>query len=326
MLTVFSNLSYEKNGFSKNDRELHEAKPNPFTLIKAYEACKDIFSVSEFFDRIVELVDINKSSWAHLITIYGKEPRKNGKEYCFDFTEEKRILSEHYTSNDDKKKISDISFSLNASAYIYLRHLLPHFEYMSAYKTRKDGISWYDMKPLFQLTDFNVQEMKWEFQIKIDEVFEHVSTYRENIQNHFDKCFVKQTNIKTKDDLVKSKYVFKGDITEVTKGDVYPLYMTRLITSHIGYIETFRHYVTADDVFAIIQKNVDVLDEQIKSLAITTKDEIHNYLHTIIGKYLDLLIKVEDPTQIKIQSDLKSALDEAEQNPNAWVNRKNKKE
>jgi hypothetical protein len=195
---------------------------------------------------------------------------------------------------------------------------------MSAYKTRKDGILWHKMKPLFQLTDFNVQEMKWEFQIKLDEVLEHVSTYKENIQNHFVKYFINDTDIKTKDQFVQSIYVFKGDITKAGKGNVYPLYMTRLITSHIGYIETFRHYITADDVFTVIQKNIETLDEQIRHLTMTTKDEIHIYLLTIIEKYLTLLIEINDPTQSKIQSDLKSALEKAKKSYANWVDRSEK--
>jgi hypothetical protein len=196
---------------------------------------------------------------------------------------------------------------------------------MSAYKTRKEGILWHNMKPLFQLTDFNVQERKWEFQIKLDEVLEHVSTYKENIQNHFEKCFIKDTDIKTKDQFVKSIYVFKGDNTKAGTSDIYPLYMTRLITSHIEYIETFRHYITDNDVFAVIQTNIETLGKQIRDLTITTKDEIHIYLLTIIEKYLTLLIEIGDPTQSNIQFDLKRALENAKKSYANWVEAKNKK-
>ena len=193
------------------ERRRHEAKPNEISLLQAYEACKDFISIPDFFDRIVELVDINMSSWAHLITIYGIEPIRNGGEYHFDFDDIKKILSNHYNkiklTADERKKIGNVSFSLNASAYIYLRRLLPHFEYMSAYKTKESEIEWESIKPLFQLTNFNIKKMEWEFQIKLNDVFKHVSTYRANTENYFRKTFPQLS----KGDYVKSNYVFKGD-------------------------------------------------------------------------------------------------------------------
>ena len=322
MLTVFSNLSFDKNGISKNERELHEAKPNEFSLYKAYEACKDIVSVSEFFDKLTELVDMNKTSWAHLITIYGIEPIRIGrKEYRFDFNEIKEILSSLYEKNekinfDKKNRIDNISFSLNASAYIYLRHILPHFEYMSAYKTREDGVEWQNMKPLFQLTEFNIDKMEWEFQIKLNDVFKHISTYCANTENYLQEKFV------VKEDFVKSKYVFKGEITKGTPKDAFPLYMTRLITRHIRYIEVFRHYITRF-AFEKIEENINALSNEIRELiTYKTKEEIHSYLLGIIEKYLYEMEKINDPTQINILKEYKEILEQAKNNNDIWIQRK----
>jgi len=321
MLSVFSNLSYDRVDFPKDEskKEFHEAKPNEFSLIEAYDLCKIIVSIPDFFDKIVELVDINKSSWAHLITIYGKEPIREGNKYKFDFTDEKNIL-ERFTNNktitnNEKHKIDVILFSLNASAYIYLRHLLPHFEYMSAYKAGRENT-----KPLFQLTEFNLKERKWEFQIQLEDVFKHIETYCANIEKHFQETFVKKTSITTKELFLRSKYVFKGDVNKKTRQDIASLYMTRLITSHIGYIEAFRHYITGLG-FEKIEKNTDKLPEGFKKLTITTKEEIHNYILTIIDKYLKELENRQDPTQTKIQADLKSTLEQAKIDHSIWVAR-----
>jgi len=322
MLNVFSNLSYDKVEFTKDEskREFHEAKPNEFPLIKAYDLCKIIIPVSEFFDKIMELVDINKSSWAHLITIYGKEPIREGKEYTFDFTFEKDILkrieNKEFITDNEKHKIDNILFSLNASAYIYLRHLLPHFEYMSAYKAGKND----NTKPLFQLTEFKLNERKWEFQIQLEDVFKHIETYCANIEKHFQETFVKKTTITSNELFLRSKYVFKGDINR--KSNQYPasLYMTRLITSHIGYIEAFRHYITGLG-FEKIEKNLEKLPEELKKFAIKTKEEIHNYILKIIEKYLNELEDLQDPTQTKIQADLKDRLEQAKIDHNLWVAR-----
>lgn len=320
ILTVFSNLSYETLKDWETEKEMHEAKPNEFSLIKAFDACRGIFSATEFLDKVKNLIDINKSSWAHLITIYGKEPHKDGESNIFDFSDIADILEEYqndtnrYREKGKYKVLHKISFSLNASAYIYLRHLLTHFEYISAYKTRKSNISWCDMKPLFQLTNLDIQqnkEIKWAFQSCIDEVFKHVETYCANIEKYYEEKFFATGLFKNKSDFIKSRFVFKGDNNENINGETKGhLYMTRLITSHIEYIDNFRRYIIGFG-YEVIKQNIDSIASDIRNNILVTKEELNSYILNIIDKYLIELEKLQDPTQINIVKILKRKVEEA---------------
>jgi hypothetical protein len=325
MLTIFSNLSYGQIGLPKEDKELHEAKPNPFTLIKAYDSCKEVLSIQDFFRTLEVLIDLNKSSWAHLITIYGKKPVQDGNKIKFDFREEIAILGKYYDNNgvlsiDELITLNNISFSLDASSYIYLRDILPHFEYISSYKAK--GYDEWKQKPLFQLVNIDIKEMQWEFQIKMNEVFQHVETYRKNIQKHFDEMTLKiNTIVKNKEDYVKSNYVFRGEKSIGEDATNAPLYMTRLITKHITYIEAFRHYITTDG-YSNIQDSYNKIDVNIRTnLSIYSVESINSYILNIIKKYLDEMEKLKDPTQKNVLEDLKESLSDAEKDHSKWIER-----
>lgn len=328
LLTVFSNLSYESQVNWENEKEMHEAKPNEFSMLSAYEACQPIFKIDEFFDKIANLIDINKSSWAHLITIYGIKPITESGHDRFDFSEIAKLLQKYLAAEDkehsDFKELRDISFSLNASAYIYLRHLLTHFEYISAYKVRKNNLLWSDMRPLFQLIDLDTQEnaeLKWSFQRKIEEVFRHVDVYCSNIELYFQNVFQNTGMFSNKYEFCKSRYVFKGENKVRTDGQSQGhLYMSRLITSHIEYIENFRHYITGYG-YEAFEVNINKLSKEIKATLITTKEDIHKYLLGAINKYLQLLENIQDPTQTNVLASLKDKAMKAQSDYSIWIKR-----
>jgi len=325
ILTIFSNLSFP-NGFPIDKKELAEIKPNSFSLIQAYDACSEIVTINDFFKKINTLIDLNKSSWAHLITIYGKQPVRDGETYWFDFSKEAALLKKFFDNEeltiDEDNYIQGISISLNASAYIYLRHLLTHFEYISAYKSKIYGELWYSYKPLFQLTDIIIDGTpKWEFQVKMNNVFMIVESYSSNTGNFFESTFINNLGY-NKENYISSNYVFKGENKEKNNQNDFPryaLYMSRLITTHIEYIETFRHYIT-NEGFKIIERKIAESNASLmQNLYLNSSDRINVFIFDSIDKYIKLLDSIKDPSMTSVVKGLQSSLDSARQDHRIWI-------
>jgi hypothetical protein len=289
MLTVFSNLSFP-NGFPETIKELAEVKPIPFTLYAAYKECERfLLTPTNFFDHLKKLIDLDKSSWAHLVTIYGKQPRREFDSYIFDFTDEILLLNKKIKKENLSDKESDylnsLAISLNSSAYIYLRHILPHFEYISGYKTKENGISWYSLRPLIHQTDIVVSEkiILWQFECQIKAVYEIVELYTCNNFTYYEEIFSENEPDKSKKDFCLSKFVFKGEYikehqvpSEIERPNrMFNFFSTRIVTTHIGYLENFRHYIT-NEGFEILEKKIKQADKAKPS--IDNRGKIHEFI------------------------------------------------
>lgn len=96
--------------------------------------------------------------------------------------------------------------------------------------------------------------------------------------------------------------------------------MSRLITSHIEYIENFRHYITGYG-YEAFEVNINKLSKEIKATLITTKEDIHKYLLGAINKYLQLLENIQDPTQTNVLARLKDKAMKAQSDYSIWIKR-----
>jgi hypothetical protein len=312
-LTVLCNLSFGNRTEESRD-EKAEAEPVQVPLITIYKYCKDIMTTDDFFDTITSLIDFNKSSWAHLITVYNKKPTQLGKEYYFDFSSEKEILNAQGMTEDLKK----IAISANASAYIYLRYILTHFEYIAAYKVARNNLI-HD-KPLFLRTNIgNYRKLKWEFEETIETVYKTVKRYYDRTENFFDEVFKKKLKY-TREEYCHpdSVYIFKGDYhSKIRNQKYYPLYMTRLLTTHIRYLDDFRIYINnyyGTEIENTLNKIPDNLASNFKN-----KEGINTFLLEYIEKYVTLLKKIDDPAKGDIAQKLSDQLKEVKLNPKLSV-------
>jgi hypothetical protein len=310
VLTVFSNLSFP-TGYPEREKELREISPQPFNLLEAFGELKLFLTIEEFFSILQELTDMTKFYWAHLITIYNKEPiNTDNKGYYFDFSKEKLLLSQSESrtlTEHETNYLKNIKITLNASAYIYLRHIFTHFEYISAYKVN------YDLniiKPLFQCTGITPRKreeeagMVFEFQVRIEEVYKHVEIMCQNIREYYQKHFI--DNGISGEEYIKSNYIFKGDANRNVS-----FFATRMLSTHLQYIEKFRHYV---------RKNYDTIVANANSFPelknkFSTFDKTQNYFFEYIGKYIALMHEVKDPNIGQIPNRLFEKLELAKKNP-----------
>ena len=326
VLTVFSNLSFP-DGYPEREQELREIPPQPFDLLTAYNELKLFLNPDQFFSVLEELTDMTKFHWAHLITIYNNRPLINdaNRGYSFDFSKEKLLLSQSENRNlspHERNHLTNIKITLNASSYIYLRHIFTHFEFISAYKVN------YDLeiiKPLFQCTgvttrkknieidnnetDSNKEfieetEVIFEFQKRIEEVYNHVEIMCFNVREYFQKNFIEQ-NISRKE-YIQSNYVFKGDTNRKVL-----FFETRLLSTHIQYIEKFRHYVRTNYPTIIANaSSYPVLKNKFNTI-----DKIDNYFFEYLEKYIILLSNAKDPHIGQVPDRLSQKLQQAKNKP-----------
>jgi hypothetical protein len=313
-LTVLCNLSFgTKTEAQRNERA--EAEPEQVSLIEIYKRCKEIMTTDDFFDTITYLIDFDKSSWAHLITVYNKVPTRYGNKYTFDFSSQKENLKNNISTGD----LKNISISANASAYIFLRYMFTHFEYIAAYKTYSNKDSIYDYKPLFMQTNIgSYQTLKWKFEKTVETVYKLVEKYLERTEKFFNEVFRDSLGY-TRETYCSpdSVYIFKGDYhSRIRNRLYYPLYMTRLLTTHIRYLDDFRRYIN-DYYGTEIEKTLDKIDKMNSTLAANFKNKagINSFMLEYIEKYIELLEKIEDPAKGNIANKLKAQLETVKLNP-----------
>ena len=308
VLTVFSNLSFPR-GYPRREKELREIPPQPFDLLDAFNELKFFLTIDQFFYILQELTNITKFHWAQLITIYNKEPLISGEGFSFDFKDEKRLLSESVIRGLTDQEIDflrNIKITLNASAYIYLRHIFTHFEYISAYKVNYDLTK---IKPLFQCIGTTTRkrdkknEVIFEFQERIEDVYNHVAIMCQNIREFYQIHFMEKGI--SGEDYIMSNYVFKGDAERNVL-----FFDTRMLSTHIRYIENFRHYVRKN--YDSIIANASKFPELKKDF--NTVDKTQNYFFVYIEKYITLMREVKDPNIGLIPNELLEKLNQAREN------------
>jgi len=268
VLTAFSNLSYP-NGFPEDIYSLHRISPIEFSLSHSYKATRDIIDWYRLLYWLKEFFNPNEGSWAHFVSIHNKTFSDDGQ---IDFSEEEKLFKENRIND---KRLSNISIIFNASAYIYLRIFIVHFEYFSCFECRKHR------KPLFQSTDFNHKNGIYSFIEIIDSVFEKVEQFKKNNDQYLNEIIYKKLKWDL-DRFSKSIFTFRKEHSEDNN-----LYMSRVISTHIEYLDSFRYYLWNNEQF----KSDNVRSkERFPGLNILSLDEIQWYLISVIDKYLDIAL------------------------------------
>ncbi len=292
ILTVVANMSYP-NGFPHNKKRLLQIKPTRVGLYDLYKVLAVIYPDPRIlFHWLSNYFVVSKASWAHLITIYNKGGTydANNAFNGFDFTDEiKKIERINAKKSDGREsliienELNKITVQLNASGYIYLRYLIVHFEYFSALEASDSPSKNY--KPLFQMTGFNPNNCTYEFEKVIDNVYEVVANYKKSMDMYFEHT-LEELGFSV-DTYCRSKFTF-STIKEPLKN----LYASRIITTHISYIDYFRYFLLHNEKFKKqVEENKSVKPNSMGLV------EINRHLVNYIEKYVTLLTTgIIDPT------------------------------
>lgn len=294
ILTTISNLSYP-DGFPSNREKLRDKMPIAFSLKKLIDTIildeelygrKPLYKPEILFDWLKNFFIVDKSSWAHLISVYGKTVNPITNE--LDFTKEKEIIVNYLALREKKKDLDDdsllnglnkIQIQLNGSGYVYLRHLIVHFEYFS--NLESEGHNPKNYKPLFLSTE--IKNGKYEFESLINSVIKLIINYKKSMD-----AFLKNKQINP-EKFGKSLLTFRSS-TEEQKDH----YSTRILKNNIRYLDNFRKYLLLNNKFREANNSYVKENPKIKSMA-----EINTFLLDEIEVLINLFessLETKDPS------------------------------
>jgi hypothetical protein len=169
-------------------------------------------------------------------------------------------------------------------------------------------------------TNISNSKDKWEFEKTIENVFLCVEAYWTRTENFFKEVVEKDMKLtREKYCSNESVYIFKGDYhNKMGNKMFYPLYMTRLLTTHIRYLDDFRVYINkyyGDKIEKTLNK---ITDEGLRA-NFKNKENINSFVLSYIEKYIELLDKIEDPAKGDIAVKLKEQLEAVKRNPKLSV-------
>lgn len=268
VLITFFNKSYP-TGVPSSNEDIHIIRPDSFSLLSAYEDVKSIIDPDEFVDILLKLTDLNKSGWSHLITIYGKAPSTKNSSLSYDFEKERQLLQKYKDgekmSIKDKKVLdNDIRIVLNAAGYIYLRYILPHFEFINGHRLLAGKSEFYYYKNI-SLCQYLMVNNNDRLISLIKKGYSFANTFTNNTLAYINANFPGYGTI----DLENANLLFKYNIHKKPS-----YYVTLTITHHIGYLDEIRRYAYDCDYFeketlnteiiSLIRQYIDLLENRIK--------------------------------------------------------------
>jgi hypothetical protein len=291
LLTIIYNLTCGiAKPLDKNLENLNRIMTNDFPLddlIKRLRILSDnsqesLISVEKVFSWLSHFYTIGNETITHLINISGKSSRKNKK---ISFEKEINIAKETPSIELHETDLNDIHLRINPSGVVYLRYLIPHFEFFSNYRYWRNDKFIKTFKPLYlateivQYPDRYQTVYKYEFEILLDDVFNLVKRKKHQNDGFLKERVFKKSNISNLQKYLKSDFVVHFSETS----DL--LYSTRLITTHLTYIDQFRRFVTENYVLS----DKKIWDNK-KKYGTKSKVEIQTFILEIQKKYIDLYL------------------------------------
>lgn len=246
VLTVLLNFSQ-----LDNSSDLESAKPVRLTRV-LYDLEK-IYGRRSVLECVAKCFNYHTKDWVQPITILEEIVTSEQQ-----FTD--RMLSL------DEAELKKIKIRLNPAGFIYLRYLLPHFEFYSNMANNKHSL--YQHSFVKKLNEDGDKELVYDFEPTINRAYRAARVHIEAMEKFFRKNF---DNL-TPEEYRASVYSFKH------LGHGHPhqhgyFHSTRILTAHIGYIDNFRHFVL----------NRKELPQH------TDKSDINRVLINKIELYVDLL-------------------------------------
>ena len=311
LLTVLYNLTYPR-GLSEIGKFEEKKEPVRVSLSDLYKPFCHRYTIHEFLESLKKLCYFNEDSWAHLVSFYNVSYNSDHQiEFSSHVNDKLKQYESGISNEDDFDFEKDIYMHFNAASYSYLRYIITHFEYFSflVFHQSKDSI----LQPIIRLAftiNYNEQKESWFYDVedRIDQVADLVKFYKSQIDSDFTKGKFKDFNERS---YVKSEFCFGDQLSRKE------FYITRVITTHIRYIDDFRKFI-------FFSKKFEEYYLSKKHLKIKSREELNQALIDKIINYLDILDSgVVDPTIISTSKRLRQiSLAEKKRNPTikTWQN------
>jgi hypothetical protein len=243
VLTVLLNLNkfeISKDRIIDNDYQVNYYNKST-GIVDVVKELQFVYPIDVILKVIENYFLCFKKSWSHLVTIHG-----------FHLTKKDQLLKDmkgrlsEFIENPNKQedlKLKKIRVKVNPSGYIYLRYIIPHFEFFS----RRIN----NTRPLFLATKYDNREKKYQFEIFIDAVYKKVKVCIEDMRAFYRGVFTDRMNLGVEDFLYsnysfkykKNQYLDIGEFFDQQHTSKGNFYSSRIIENHIGYIEAFRIFI-----------------------------------------------------------------------------------
>lgn len=205
------------------------------SIVDLFDCLSPFFDIHEISSTIYDLSEARRDIWRRLL-IFSRGHKKTLDEIY----EQARLYQIGERRNDC---FSEVQMCISGEAYLDI--VVPHFEFMlSRHRYEYDFIRNQNYHPLFSRSSEDLIEkglnndIKYRFERKIDWVFEDVRDCCKN-SRYFANQVMKYKDWNENDYIYCSYYNYRSRHFDNNKQS----YASRLIFSHIGYIERYRRYL-----------------------------------------------------------------------------------
>lgn len=266
---------------TRYNREKSEIGISESDLSESYQLTDCIKQLERFYstEAILEAISrcflYHERNWAHLLTIYNvnltreKQThfiRETARKYAHREKLDSQQAKTQDTNPEDRIDLNSIRIRVNLAGFTFVRYILIHFEFYSNLAKNNHPLS-------IRESEIRNPPKIFYFQEAIDNVLKVVGHHIGSMEKFFDERYRAVVG----DTFDTTDYCFRhlGDaIVAVDKGWFHS---TRIITSHINYIDRFRCEVPA--------KFTDASDETLIRVHRTLVDKIERYIELLRSSF-----------------------------------------
>lgn len=319
VLTLLCNLSKSDRIISKDeilDEEDYERIYQPIFIENTIRLLREfnVYNSEDLVELFRDLFRISDNSFELFIMLEVLEAIDNDGEIIIEESIDKVISLIGHDFSDErlekrlKAKTHTLKLKINPSSVIYVNQILIHYEYYNFYIHSMNPMkNKYEIKPLFQ--SINLVNGKFEFEEQLTSVFNFIVETSKNMDKFFCEkiCRKKEENINS----CEAKYIDCKKSVQKFINEGYcasnALYLSRVVRSHINYIDSFREFLWKDEEFNNKLNNKEIqfttefqmmIDVQEHINVLSPKQKIQSDILNVISQYIDFFKtkKVKDYT------------------------------
>ncbi len=248
VLTVLLNFSQ-----LDDSSDLESAKPVRLTRV-LYELEK-IYGRRAVLECVAKCFNYHTKDWVQPITILEDAVISEQQ-----FVDRMLALSE--------SEIKKVKIRLNPAGFIYLRYLLPHFEFYSNMANNRRSLYQHQFEKI--LNKEGDKEIVYDFEMTINRAYWAARVHIEAMEKFFKKNFGNMSPEEYRASLYSFKHLGYGHPHQHGY-----FHSTRILTAHIGYVDNFRHFalnkkelspkVDRADINRVLVNKIDLYVELLKN-------------------------------------------------------------
>lgn len=264
---VFLTTVINGSKYNRHRQDIKKKRPesaNSYSLEDCIQNLEKLYPVKDILESISRCFLHHENDWAHLVTIYNKNLKKENENA---FVKEYSHKYHHRNEKTFDAELKEIKVRVNPAGFTLVRYILPHFEFYSNLV--------HNPNPLFiDKSEIQSRSEKFNFENVIDNVIRLVKSHIKSMEIFFNEKFTKVTTV---EDFYTSDYCFRHLGGESVAREIGYFHSTRIITSHIDYLEAFRHETLSkfvDEDFEVRKRINKTLTEKIKIYVEMLKNSI----------------------------------------------------